>query len=542
MVKTGFSRAYGTNLRHTIAQGTKSRISAFAAGAAVTALLQSSTASILITLSFVKKGFMTVTAALAVIIGADVATTLVAQVLSFDLHWLSPVMLSSGVLIFSFYEHGGRTRHLARVMIGIGLMLLSLTLIRETSEPLKHSEVLPLILAPLENEPILAVCFAALFTWAIHSSLAAVLLFATMTGNEVISMQLGFALVLGANIGSALIPFVATVRDGPRVKRITVGNLIMKGAMIIPALIFIPQIAELLMKYGPGEIDRQIVNFHTAFNLALAIIFLPLAKLYALALVKLIPDKNIGKDNAAPAYLDPTALDTPVIALAGAARETLRMAEIVERMLEKTITALEKNDDVLITSIRAMDDRVDRLNQEIKFYLTKLSQESFDPKEADRYIQILTFSTNLENCGDIIDKNLMDMAMKKIRKQEKFSEKGFNEIKEFHSVVLQNLRLAQNIFLSEDPELAARLVENKRIVRMAEVESSRSHFNRLRDRISESIGTSDLHLDIIRDLRRINSYVTSVAYTIIDHHEQHKSRRHAPVLPEEPPLPPAGEV
>lgn len=535
MVKTGFSRAYGTNLRHTISQGTKSRISAFAAGAAVTALLQSSTASILITLSFVKKGFMTVTAALAVIIGADVATTLVAQVLTFDLRWLSPVMLSSGVLIFSFYEHGGRTRHIARVMIGMGLMLLSLTLIREISQPLKTSEVLPLILNPLEKEPILAVCFAALFTWAIHSSLATVLLFATMVGNHVISLELGFALVLGANVGSALITLVATVGDGPRVKRITVGNLFMKLVMMAGVIFFIPQIAELLNTYIPGGADRQVVNFHTAFNIALAIVFLPLAKMYALLLVKIFPDRQGARDDNGAAYLDATALDTPVIALAGAARETLRMAEIVERMLEKTITALEKNDETLIASIRHMDDRVDRLNQEIKFYLTRLTQESLDPKEADRYIQILTFCTNLENCGDIIDKNLMDMALKKMRKQEKFSEKGFAEIREFHGNVLQNLRLAQNIFLSEDPALAARLVENKRSVRIAEVESSRSHFNRLRDRVSESISTSDIHLDIIRDLRRINSYVTSVAYTIIDHHEQHKTRR--ATHPEDPETP-----
>lgn len=534
MVKTGFSRAYGTNLRHAIAQGTKNRISAFAAGAAVTALLQSSTASILITLSFVKKGFMTVTAAIAVIIGADVATTLVAQILTFDLRWLSPVMLSSGVLVFSFYEHGGRTRHIARVMIGIGLMLLSLTLIRETSEPLKNSDVLPLILHPLEKEPILAIVFAALFTWAIHSSLAAVLLFATMAGNQIISMQLGFSLVLGANIGSAVILMIATMGDGPRVKRITVGNMIMKLTIVFGMLLFIPQVAELLKTYGPGGVDRQIINFHTAFNVALAIVFLPLAKMYALLLVKLFPDKQSARDDNGAAYLDATALDTPVIALAGAARETLRMAEIVERMLEKTITALEKNDETLIASIRNMDDRVDRLNQEIKFYLTRLTQESLDPKEADRYIQILTFCTNLENCGDIIDKNLMDMALKKMRKQEKFSEKGFAEIKEFHSNVLQNLRLAQNIFLSEDPALAARLVENKRSVRIAEVESSRSHFNRLRERVSESIGTSDLHLDIIRDLRRINSYVTSVAYTIIDHHERHKTKRAGQPAEEEP--------
>ncbi len=529
MIKTGFSRAYGTRLRSVISMGTKRRLSAFAAGAAVTALLQSSTATILITLSFVKKGFMPAAAALAVIIGADVATTLVAQVLTFDLRWLSPVMLASGVIVFSFYENGGRIRHVARVMIGIGLMLLALNLIREISQPLKDSEVLPLILRPLENEPLLAICFAALFTWAIHSSLAAVLLFATMAGNQVISLHLGFSLVLGANLGSAFIPFIATSREGPRIKRITAGNLIMKFSIILLALPFLPVIHEHLAQYAAsGAVDRHIVHFHTGFNIALALVFLPFVKLYARLLLKIFPDRKTTGDSNAPAYLDNTALDTPVIALTGAARETLRMAEIVERMLEMTISVLEKGSEEKIAAIRAMDNRVDRLNHEIKFYLTRLSQESFDPKEADRYIQILTFSTNLENCGDIIDKNLMEMALKKMRRQEKFSEKGMEEIKEFHAKVLQNLRLAQSIFLSEDPELAGRLVENKRTVREAEIESSRSHFNRLRERLSESMATSSIHLDIIRDLRRINSYITSVAYTIIDHHEEHKAERQAP--------------
>jgi phosphate:Na+ symporter len=533
MVKNGFSRAYGENLRQVISAGTKNRLTAFASGAIVTALLQSSTASTLITLSFVKKGFMTVTAALAVIIGADVATTFVAQVLTFDLHWLSPVLISSGVVVFSFYEHGGRTRHIARVMIGLGLMLLSLSLIREISQPLKTSDVLPLILRPLESETGLAIVFGALFTWAVHSSLATILLFATLVGHGVISMHLGFTLVLGANLGSAFIPFLATIGDGPRVRRITVGNLVMKATIIFILAPFIPLVMEFLIAYAPGAEDRQLVNFHTVFNLILGVIFLPLAKIFAHLLIKIFPERQNGKDGNAPAYLDSTALDTPVIALAGAARETLRMAEIVERMLEKTITAFEKNDDNLIASIRAMDDRVDRLNQEIKFYLTKLSQESFEPNEANRYIQILTFSTNLENCGDVIDKSLMDIAMKKIRKQEKFSEKGFAEIRGFHETVLQNLRLAQNIFLSGDAQLARRLVENKRTIRQAEMDSSRSHFGRLREGLSQSVATSDLHLDIIRDLRRINSYITSVAYTIIDNHEQGK-KTPAPEKPREP--------
>ncbi len=524
MVKSGFSRAYGTNLRRAIAIGTQNRVFAMLCGAAVTLLLQSSTAVILLTTSFVKKGFMTVAAALAIIIGADISTTLVAQLLTFDLSWLSPVMLSSGIIIYLYFEREGRIRHIARAMIGIGLMLLSLSLIRETSQPLRDSDILPLVLQPLDDEPMLAILVATLLTWLMHSSLAAVLIFAAMAGNHVISLNLGLAFVLGANLGGALIPFVATSGDGAKIRQITTGNIVMKVITILIALPLLPEIMPRLAELH-ADAGRQIVLFHTAFNISLGLLFLPFVKIGANILDRALPERKNAGAEFAPAYLDVTALDTPVIALAGAARETLRMAEIVEKMLEKTIVAFEKNDENLVAAIRHLDHRVDLLNREIKLFLTRLSQESLDPKEADRYIQILTFSTNLESCGDIIDKNLMDLAIKKIRKQENFSEVGFREIKDFHKKVLQNLKLAQTIFLSEDPELAIQLVESKKTVRQAEVETSRLHFARLREGLTQSLATSELHLDLIRDLRRINSYITSVAYTIIDHHEEFRERR-----------------
>lgn len=524
MVRTGFTRAYGTSLRRGIGLGTGNRLTAFVSGVFVTACLQSSTATTLIVSSFIKRGFITTAASIAVIIGADLSTTLVAQVLTFDLSWLSPALLAGGIITYMLNDRSGRVRHMARAAIGIGLMLLSLSLIREVSEPLKHSEVLPLILAPLENEPLLAIIFAALFTWLIHSSLAAVLLFAALAANHILTLHLGLYLVMGANIGGALVPFAATYADGAKVRRVTSANIFMRGVILILCLPFVQHIMNTLTLYE-SAIDRQIVDFHMGFNIALAIIFLPLAGLLAKAAQKLLPEKAQAKDDFEPLYLDGKSLDAPVIALASAARETLRLAEIVEAMLEKTITAFEKNDAKLVNDIRKMDDKVDSIYEAIKLYMTRLTQESLDPKEADRYVQILTFSTNLEHCGDIIEKNLMELADKKIRKQENFSKEGFAEITEFHGRVLENLRLAQTIFLSEDPALAAQLVEKKATVRKAEAETSRQHFDRLREGRQQTIATSALHLDIIRDLRRINSYVTSVAYTIIDNHEKHKEKR-----------------
>ncbi len=524
MVRTGFSRAYGARLQKTIAAGTSNRFTALLAGAGVTAILQSSTATALILNSFVSKQMIGTAAALAVIIGADISTTLIAQVLSHDLSLLSPALLSVGIILHMSNEHGGRKRHLARVLIGLGLMLLALGLIRATATPLQNSEVLPLILAPLNNEPILAILVATIMSWLLHSSLASVLLFASFAAAGLIPVQLGLYLILGANIGSIFVPYMASYKSAPAVRRIPTGNLLMRFVTIIIVFPFMGLIASQLQQIS-ADPARMLVNFHTVFNITLALIFIPLLNPFAALCEKLVPDADKKDDPKEPQYLDENALSTPVIALAGAARETLRMAEIVEKMLAKTIKVFETNDEKLAKAIRKQEEIVDHLYTRIKLYMTRLTQEALDPKEADRYVQILTFSTNLEHVGDIIDKNLMDSALKKATKQEKFSKKGFEEIKAVHAQVLKNIRTAQTIFLSEDPKLARELIKEKKSLREAEIESSVLHFERLRSGTPETLATSSLHLDVIRDYRRINSYITSVAYAIIENARQHSHER-----------------
>jgi phosphate:Na+ symporter len=538
MIKNGVSRAYGTNLRQIIVKGTKNRFQAMLSGMAVTAVMQSSIATTMIVVSFFGSGFITLSMALAVIIGADISTSLLTQVLVFDLHWLSPVLLSVGIITYKMYERSGRERHIARVFIGIGLLTLSLTLIREILEPLKGSQELAMILAPLEYEPLLALVMGLIITMMLHSSLAAILVFSAFAGHHLIAIDLGLYLVLGANIGSAMIPFMNTRREGNKVRQLTIANLIMRGVTVCVCLAALP-FAEEIMNSMELAAGRQLVDFHVFFNIVMAIIFLPLVGVLARRMEQSFVEDFSTQNAMGPQYLDKNALRTPVIALACAARETLRMAEIVERMLAQTILAFEKNDDRLIQSIHMMDNQVDLLNREIKLYLTHLSQESFDPKEADRYLQILTFSTNLEYCGDVIDKSILDLAEKKMRNQDSFSEKGFAEIKNFHAQVIENLKLAQNIFLSEDPELARTLVDKKKIVREAETETSRLHFKRLHERQVQSIATSSMHLDLIRDLRRINSYITSVAYAIIESHEKHGVKRRKKRVKAALPAPPA---
>lgn len=524
-VKLGFIRAYGTSLRKAVLRGTKNRFVAFGSGLFVTALLQSSTATTLLLISFVKNNAIPLAMALAVLIGADLSTTLVAQVLTFDLSWLSPALLVIGISGHMVYEHGGRKRHLFRICIGLGLMLLALSLIKQASAPLAQSEILPIIMAPLENDPVTAIVLAAILTWIMHSSLAAVLLFATLATNNIVDLELGALLILGANLGGAFIPYIVTFRDGAQARRITTGNIIMRCLTVVLCMVFFKAMLAEMQRFDVST-ARHLVNLHVGFNLVLALIFMPTVQWIAGLCEKIVPpDKNKRPPAHQPLYLDEQALNSPVVALASAARETLRMAEMIQQMLENTIEAFKQNDETLANKISNKENTIDKLYTQIKLYLTRLTQESLDPKESDRYLQIITFATNLEHIGDIIDKSLMELARKKIKFKERFSDEGWAEIKDFHHQIVENMRMAQTIFLSEDPELAQQLIDQKQVISATAKKSSAQHFERLRSGLPETIATSSLHLDIIRDYRRINSYITSVAYAILENAEKYESKR-----------------
>ncbi|MCB1782953.1 MAG: Na/Pi cotransporter family protein [Alphaproteobacteria bacterium] len=525
MVKNGFTRAYATSLRRIIAVNTGNRFKAFLSGLGVTAVLQSSTATALVAASFAEKGMIGTAAGLAVMIGADISTTLVAQILTFDLSWLMPCLILSGVVINHFFEHVGRERHLARALIGLGLILLSLSIIKQNALHLENSSVLPILLQPLEREPLLALIVAALMTWLLHSSLAAVLIIASLAASDTVNLHLGMLLVLGANLGGALVPFIITLKMPPEARRITVGNLLMRITTVLLMVPLTNEFAQFLVKEGT-EYSREIVHFHTFFNVALAVLFMPLITPLEKLCMTIVPDeKKERKKTDTPQYLDPNALDSPTIALAGAARETLRIAEIVEKMFEDSMIALKKEDSALIESIRKRDKTVDSLHDQIKLYLSRVSEEMLDPRESDRFLQILSYSTNLEYIGDIIENSLLEITETKINSRHRFSTAGFQEIQNFHKTILENMKMAQTIFISEDPKLARQLVEGKKTIREAEWQSSVQHFKRLREGLPETISTSALHTDIIRDYRRINSYVTTVAYSILNNPGKKSSRR-----------------
>ena len=515
MVNKGLNQAFGTALRRIISNSTSNRVKAFFVGLGVAAVLQSSTAASLIVSSFAARNVITITAALAVVLGADVGTTLAAQMMSLNLSWLVPVMIISGYIVNKAMD-GSLYRYVGQALIGIGLALLALKLITAAADPLKHSDALHALIGPLGDQPILAVMLSVLMTWLVHSSLGMVLLYMSFVAAGTIPVTLGLYLVLGANIGGALAPVIMTLRDIPAGRRVPLGNLLIRALGVLIIMPFMSTLILPAIEHIHPDPARMLVNFHTVFNIALAVLFLPFIGPLTRFSEHVLPDRPREEDETLPRYLDPTAVTMPTAALACVSRETLRLSDIVQKMLQDTLEALRNNNPRLVQEICNKEEAVDSLYESIKTYLARLSVQSFDEKENMRYIQILTFSTNLEHIGDIIDKSLMELAMKKIRNQDNFSRQGFAEISDLHARVMESIQLAQSVFMTSDVKMARKLFEEKASLRSYEMHAAESHFKRLSEGVAETIATSSLHLDILRDLRRINSYITLIAYPILE--------------------------
>ena len=515
MVLSGVLRAFGPDLRRFLGKALGNRFTAFGAGLGMTALLQSSTATGLMTASLAADGVVSLVPALAIMLGANVGTTLIVQLLSFNIAAVAPVLFVVGLVTFRA-GGGSLAKALGRVAIGLGLTLLALHILLDTLAPAEQAPAVRALLAAVTTDPVLCVIIAAALTWAAHSSVAVVLLVMSLAYSQFVTEPAALALVLGANLGSAINPLLeAGVRGDPASRRLPVGNMLNRLVGVLIALPFLQPIARELAALQP-DAAKMTAEFHMLFNVALALLFIGLLDPVAWLLVRLLPEKKQTADASAPRYLDEAALENPPLALANAARETLRMGDTVEAMLREVMAALMANDRKLASDVSRLDNVVDRLNEAIKLYITKLTRDSLDEREGRRAMEIVSFTINLEHIGDIIDKNLCELATKKIKRRYQFSAEGAAELTAFHKRVVESLQSAFGIFMTGDVEAAKKLLREKAELRKAELEAADRHFERLREGRPESLETTSLHLDILADLKRIHSHICSVAYPVLE--------------------------
>ncbi len=515
MIQSGIQRAFGPKLRRVLGAALGSRGKAFLAGLGITAVLQSSTATGLMVTGFAAGGLVDLVPGLAAMLGANLGTTLIVQVLSFDITRVAPLFILIGVMMF---RRAGltRTRDLGRVGIGLGLMLVALGQLLAVLTPYEHVPSLRLLLGMITTVPVIDVIVAAAFTWAAHSSVAAVLLIMSFAAQGVVPPEAAFALVLGANLGTALNPlFEAGSTGDPAARRLPIGNLLNRAVGCVLGLALLGVIGPWLVALEPNA-TRAVADFHTFFNLAMAVLFFPLLRPLARLLRRILPARAVPTDPSRPVYLDAAALEIPAVALAAAAREALRMADVLEAMLRAALEALDRGDRQRIAETKRLDDVLDRLNGAIKAYLTSLDHEALDAEDDLRLSEILAFITNLEHAGDIVERGVAASLAKRAKRNLAFSAEGTTEIRQMLRRLATNARTAAAVFMTGDVRAARELLGEKEVFRDLETRATEAHFARIRAGRVESVETSALHLDLLRDLKRINAHLAAAAYPVLE--------------------------
>ena len=521
IVRTGVMRVYGARLRTVLSRSVEKKPFAFCSGIGVTALVQSSNATTMLVTSFVAQDLVALAPALVIVLGADVGTALMARVLTFDLSWLSPLLIFIGVIFF-LSKKQSRAGQLGRVSIGLGLILLALELIVQAVTPITQASGLQVIFASLTGDMLLDALIGAVFAVITYSSLAAVLLTATLNATGVISFDVALCLVIGANLGSGLLAMLNNSAATPAARRVALGSLLFKLVGSLLVLPFVHLLADAMRQISLPE-SELVIYFHVFYNLIRCLVMVPFVEPMARFCQRVIADAPEADTRLKPKHLDNTALDTPALGLANAARETLRMGEALEQMLTlwgKVIRGEPRQE----RDLRKLADDVDVLYTAIKLYLAQMPKEDLTGDESRRWAEIIEMSLNLEQAADIIERMASDVARKSFAARRAFSAEGLQELDALLQQLSDNLKLALTVFFSGDVAGARRLRRNKHRLRILSRRYSHAHVNRLHQQNVQSIETSSLHLGLLSDMKRLNSLFCAVAYSVLEQPDEDDAR------------------
>jgi len=514
LIGEGLQRAAGGHLRHLLTSMTRTRLVAVASGALVTAIIQSSSATTLMLIGFVSAGLVTFRQSLGVILGADIGTTFTVQLLAFKVQELSLLLVGVGFAM-TFFARRGLLKSLGQVILGFGFIFLGMKVMNDGLAPLAENELTRQVLVALADNQFLALLVGAVLSAGMASSAATIGLMLSLGHQGLLPLAAAIPVVLGANIGTCATALAASLRSSSDARRVAVAHIAFKVLGVALVFPFIEHLTSVIAQTA-GDVARQIANAHTLFNVAISALFLPFAPWAARVITALVPEEERGDNPYRTRYLDDRYLDQPALAIGQATREALRMGDVAQNMLRDAMVVLRTDNQELLEDVERRDDQLDYLDREIKLFIARLGRETMSADMAQKEIALISFIGNLENIGDIIDKNLMELARKKLYQGRRFSEAGEAELIEFHSLVSKNLERAIAGFAANDRSLAQEVLDMRPMVRQRERELRDSHLARLRRGLAESLETSEIHLDVLTNLKRISSHITALVYPILE--------------------------
>ena len=511
LVRTGFERAFGSRLRLWLRRSTSNVAKAVASGTLIAVLLQSSTAVAVLMAGFVSSGSIASGAGLGIILGADLGSAVVVLLLNSRVEWMMPVLLLAGVLIF-LRSSRRAIRQIGRIFIGLALIFISLDFISNASQPLASSSAVSVAMVYLANQPFTALLLAAAFTWLVHSSVATVLLVATLFAQGILPLQTAFALVLGANLGGCFIALGLTLQSDISVRRIVWMNTALRGGGAIVVLFILMQDLNLSAWMSSLQIPPPLA-LHLFFNGALVLVAFPFVGPLIRLAEMIMPDSkaaHIAQQRATT--LDPAVQNQPSRAFACVERELIQTGNSIEAMLRSIIGLFEHYDEAVVQSIREQFKQIEETTLETKIYLTGITGRQSEDDVDTRAFDLSGIAVSLEAGADTIANKMVKLAKKKHMEQLTFSKDGSRELADFHDLVLRNVQHAISVLMSDDIGIARELIEQKEKVREVTATLERKHLERIRKGQADSIETSAIHLDFLRSLKTLNTSFAVIAH------------------------------
>jgi len=546
-MSTGMKKTAGDKLRLILAALTKNRVIALFVGAFVTMVIQSSSATTVMLVSFVQSGLMGFAQSLGVILGADIGTTVTAQLIAFKLTDYALLMIAVG---FGMRMMGktDRIRNIGEIILGFGILFYGMKLMSDSMKPLRSHDGFLNLMEGLEN-PLSGILIGAVFTALIQSSSAFTGILIVLAQQDLITLEAGIPLILGANIGTCITAVLASIGTTRDAKRVALAHVIFKVAGVLLFIFWTEAFAEMIRAladiFGSGT-ARQIANAHTIFNVGLGLIFLPFTVVFANLVLKILPDKEVEKGIKPEIWhLDEKSIATPALAIDLARAEISRVANLLERMLRAVIIPfmsderlisqerlekeekklllkeIPKRDEIfpqltLLEGIDMREDEIDFLEEKINDYLVKIARSELSADQTGEIYGMMSIANDMESIGDIIHRNMIPLIKKKQALNMDFSKDGKEEILIYHEKVCRQIRLLKEAFAETDTKKAMIIMQKERKYLDLELQYRVRHLERLLHERKESVETHEIHMELMDLMKQIIVYTSNIAKTFLD--------------------------
>ena len=516
LVRTSFERAFSSQMRQWLKLTTGNRLTAAMTGVGISIMLQSSTAVALLLASFMPASAMSVSMGLAIILGADLGSAIVVQILSSRISLLTPLLLLSGVFFF-MRTNRKVLRQIGRILIGLSLIFVSLGMISEASAPLANNAAIKNVFIYLSDDLLTGFVLAAFLAWMMHSSIAAVLLFATLAANGVLPLNAAFAMTLGANLGGSFIAVFLTLKSDINIRKVVLANLLLRGGGALVALGLIHEFEFINHIFGATS-QLKVLNFHLFFNAAVLLAGIILLTPTSGFVAILLPEKQDAEELSMRSVLDLSVQNEPARAFACVRRELVDMGNRIENMLRDAMDLFENYDENIAERLRAEERNIAKNAFDLRVYLSGIRSDDPSEDTGTRAFDFAGIATNLESGADAIGRKIVTLAKRMHHDRTHFSEDGRHELMDFYDKVLRNIQQGILVLMSEDVQTARELVAQKEMIRELNQKLERKHLTRLRQGLTETIETSAIHIDLLRSLKVLNTGFAMIAYPLLREH------------------------